>query len=197
LTKNASEVRDYIFRGLLFESESERFRLAGIRVGADLTESEATLVQEALAPFGISRRNQALEMARLYAVLFAFENEVRSLIRDTLEETGGPDWWVSDKVPKAVRDMAESRRDQAKKDSWLEGAKEDVLEFVDFGNLASIIIQNWEHFKNVVPGQNWLMQRMSELEKARNFVAHNRMLLPNEFDRIYMYVSDWNKVVGI
>jgi len=190
-------VRDFFFRGLLFESESERFRRAGIRVGADLTETEATLVQEALAPFGISRRNQALEMARLYAVLFAFENEVRSLIRDSLEEKAGADWWKSDKVPKTVRDVAEGRMAQAKKDSWLEGAKDDVLEFVDFGNLAAIIVQNWDNFKDVIPGQSWLTQRMSELEKARNFVAHNRMLLPTEFDRIYMYISDWNKVVGI
>jgi hypothetical protein len=163
----------------------------------DLTESESALVQEALAPFGISRRNQALQMARLYAVLFAFENEVRSLIRDTLEEKAGSDWWNSDKVPGKVRQMAESRREQAKKDSWLEGAKEDNLEFVDFGDLANIIVQNWDTFKDVVPGQNWLVQRMSELEKARNFVAHNRMLLESEFDRIYMYISDWNKVVGI
>jgi hypothetical protein len=40
-------------------------------------------------------------------------------------------------------------------------------------------------------------QRMAELEKARNFVAHNRMLQPTEFQRIYMYVSDWNKVIGL
>jgi hypothetical protein len=181
----------------LLESEAEQFRGAGIRVGADLSESEATLVQEALAPYGIMRRNQAIEMARLYAIVFAFENEVRSLIRDTLEESAGLEWWTSDKVPNKVRQLAESRREQAKKDSWLEGAKEDHLEFVDFGDLAAIIVQNWDAFRDVIPGQNWLTQRMSELEKARNFIAHNRMLLPTEFDRIYMYVSDWNKVVGI
>ncbi|MGH6771752.1 MAG: Swt1 family HEPN domain-containing protein [Xanthobacteraceae bacterium] len=58
-------------------------------------------------------------------------------------------------------------------------------------------MQNWEHFKSVIPNQEWLRQRMSELEKARHFVAHNRMLLPTEFQRIYMYISDWNKVIGI
>ena len=38
---------------------------------------------------------------------------------------------------------------------------------------------------------------MNELEKARHFVAHNRMLQPSEFRRMYMYISDWNKVVGL
>jgi len=93
--------------------------------------------------------------------------------------------------------MAESRQQEAQKDSWLEGTKTDKLEFVDFGDLSSIIVQNWEHFKSVIPNQEWLRQRMYELEKARHFVAHNRMLLPTEFQRIYMYISDWNKVIGI
>lgn len=93
--------------------------------------------------------------------------------------------------------MAESRQATAEKDSWLEGAKSDRLEYVDFGDLAAIMVQNWEHFKDILPGQDWMTQRMTELEKARNFVAHNRMLQPAEFQRIYMYVSDWSKVIGL
>jgi hypothetical protein len=38
---------------------------------------------------------------------------------------------------------------------------------------------------------------MTELEKARNFITHNRMLLPGEFQRIYMYIADWNKVISL
>jgi Swt1-like HEPN len=152
---------------------------------------------EALSPFGIARRNDALEMARLYAVLHAFENEIRSLVKDTLEEKVGATWWDTDSIPKKIRSMAESRQQTAEKDSWLEGAKGDRLEFVDFGDLSAILVQNWEHFKDLIPSQDWMGQRMSELEKARNFVAHNRMLLPTEFQRIYMYISDWNKIIGL
>ena len=154
-------------------------------------------MMEALAPFGVQRRNQALEMARLYAVLHAFENELRSLIRDTLEEQIGANWWDGTAIPNQVRKLADSRQKEAQKDSWLEGSKTDKLEFVDFGDLSAIIVQNWDSFKNVIPNQEWLRQRMYELEKARHFVAHNRMLLPTEFQRIYMYISDWNKVIGI
>lgn len=38
---------------------------------------------------------------------------------------------------------------------------------------------------------------MDEMEKARNFIAHNRMLLPSEFQRLYMYINDWNRVIGL
>lgn len=197
LTSSRKDIRDFVFRGLLFESETEAFRKAGIDVGIDTKRSEEQLLLEALAPFGIRRRNDALEMARLYAVVHAFENEVRSLIRDTLDEKVGTDWWDGDVVPKKIKKMAESRQETAEKDSWLEGAKGDRLEFVDFGDLSGIIIQNWEQFKDIMPTQDWIRQRMTELEKTRNFIAHNRMLLPTEFQRIYMYISDWNKVIGL
>lgn len=190
-----SEVRDFLFRGLMFEAESEKFRLAGIQIGADASEAEENLLREALAPFGIARRNNALEMARLFAVLFCFENEIRDFIREALLEKEGHDW--IDKLPPKIKEYAESRRDTALKDSWLEGEKSDLLGFADFGQLAQIIIAKWDIFKDVVPTQHWLKQRMDELEKCRNFIAHNRMLLPSEFQRIYMYISDWNRVIGL
>lgn len=193
----SKDVRDFVFRGMLFESEAEVFRKAGLNVGIDLAQSEEQLLLEYLSPFGVQRRNNALEMARLYAVLHAFENEIRSLVRDTLEEKVGPTWWDTESVPRKVKQNAETRLASAQKDSWLEGAKGDRLEYVDFGDLAAIMVQNWEHFKDILPGQDWMTQRMTELEKARNFVAHNRMLQPTEFQRIYMYVSDWSKVIGL
>ena len=189
------DLRDFLFRGLLFEAEASRFQNAGIQVGADIRQTENRLLSEALAPFGVQRRNSALEMARLYATLFCFENEVRDFIRETLLEKEGADWL--DKLPQRVKEHAENRKDQALKESWLEGEKTDLLGFIEFGHLAQIMIDKWEHFQDIVPSQHWLKQRMDEIEKARNFIAHNRMLMPSEFQRLYMYVVDWNHVVGL
>jgi len=178
----------------MFESEAGRFQAAGIQIGADQSDADDRLLAEALAPFGVSRRNQALEMARLYAVLYCFENEVREFVRETLREKVGEDW--PEKIPTRIKEFAESRRASATKDSWLEGEKSDLLGFVEFGHLAQIIIDKWEYFP-VIPTQHWLKQRMDEMEKVRNFIAHNRMLLPSEFQRLYMYIADWNRVVGL
>lgn len=178
----------------MFEAEASQFQGAGIQIGADSSEAHEQLLTEALSPFGVTRRNEALEMARLYALLHCFENEIRSLIRETLEEKDGADWWT--KLPGKIKTHAESRQNTALKDSWLEGQKKDPLGFIDFGMLASIIIEKWEYF-DIIPSQHWLKQRMDELEKARNFIAHNRMLLPTEFQRIYMYIADWNRVIGL
>jgi hypothetical protein len=178
----------------MFESEAATFQSAGIQVGADQSDAEDRLLSEALTPFRVTRRNQALEMARLYAVLYCFENEIREFVRDTLREKIGEDW--IEKIPAKIREFAESRCATALKDSWLEGEKSDLLGFVEFGHLAQIIIDKWEYF-GVIPTQHWLKQRMDEMEKVRNFIAHNRMLLPSEFQRLYMYIADWNRVIGL
>jgi len=71
------------------------------------------------------------------------------------------------------------------------------LGFTDFGHLSAIIIDKWQHFEDIMPTQLWLKQRLDELEKTRHFIAHNRVLLPTEFQRVYMYIADWNRVVGL
>jgi hypothetical protein len=189
------DIRDFFFRGLMFESEATKFQTAGIQIGASSTYAEEQLLSESLAPFSIPRRNSALEMARLYSVLHCFENEIREYIRETLTDKEGIDWWT--KLPPKMKTFAENRQETALKDSWLEGEKSDLLGYVDFGMLSSIIIEKWVHFSNLIPSQHWLKQRMEELEKVRNFIAHNRTLLPSEYQRVYMYVADWNRVIGL
>ena len=196
MTESLESLRDWLFRGLMFEADAEKFRQAGIRIGADQREVEARLLEEAMAPFPLDLRNDALQMARLYALVFCFENSVRQLIKERLQERHKLDWWAKG-VPQKVKTFAEDRQRAAYEDSWLEGEKTDLLGFVEFGHLADIIIANWEDFTDLIPTQHWLKQRMEELEKARNFVAHNRLLLPSEFDRIEMYVADWNRTVGL
>lgn len=191
-----TQLRDWMFRTLMFEADAERLQNAGIRIGADLRSIEARLTEEALLPYNITLRNRALQMARLYAQLYCFENSIRELIRDRLEEIYGPEWWEKG-VTGTARKYCEDRKSDAEANSWLAAEQTDVLTFADFGHLTKIIIDQWEHFRDLIPSQHWLKQRMDELEKARNFVAHNRKLEPTEFQRIEMYLNDWNSQVGV
>jgi hypothetical protein len=196
LRSDLAQVRDWMFRSLMFEADAEAFRSAGIRVGADIRESERSLLDEQLAPFPIALRNSALMMGRIYSLLYCFENSVRELIRERLQDKHGVDWWAKG-VPLKIQKFAEERQQKAQDESWLEGQKLELLGFADFGHLSDIIVTNWEEFSDLIPSQHWIKQRMDELEKARNFIAHNRMLLPTEFARIEMYVADWNRMVGL
>jgi len=190
-----SNVREWMFRALMFEAESERFRQAGIRVGADAQEAERSLLEEALSPFPIDIRNSSLRMARLYAQLNCFENSVRDLVKERLVDEYDIDWWEKG-VVKKVKDFAEKRYDAEQKNSWLEGEKSELILFIEFGHLSDIILNKWDLFSDLIPSQHWLKQRLDLLEKARNYIAHNRLLLPSEFRRIELYISDWNRTVG-
>ncbi|KQP67208.1 hypothetical protein ASF47_03850 [Nocardioides sp. Leaf285] len=180
----------------MFEADTEPFRRAGVRVGVDETATENRLLEEALAPFDLATRNEALRMGRLYSIIYCFENSVRDLIRSRLSEQAD-DWWDTPRVPKKVHDTAENRLKDAEKNSWLEGVYKDVLGYVDFGGLSDIIVNNWSDFEDLIPSQHWLKQRLDELERARNFIAHNRMITSAEFRRLEMYVGDWNRQVGL
>lgn len=193
---SGSNIREWLFRGLMFEAEAERFRSAGIRMGADQRDVERSLLEQTLAPFGVDLRNDALAMSRLYALIYCFENSVRRLVSQRLFEQHGVSWWT-DRVSKKIQEFANSRQKDAQENSWLEGQNKDALSFLEFGHLADIISSNWDDFSDLVPSQHWLKQRMDELEKARNFIAHNRLLLPGEFQRLEMYVADWNRMVGL
>lgn len=188
-------IREWFFRALMFEAESEKFKSAGIRIGADSEQIEKSLMEETLSPFPIDVRNEGLKMARLYALMNCFENSVRDLIKERLKEKFGIDWWEKG-IPKKIKEFAQERLDTAKKNDWLEGDNTELIEFCEFGHLSDIISENWQSFRDLIPTQHWLKQRMDELEKSRNYIAHNRLLLPSEFRRIEQYINDWNKQVG-
>jgi hypothetical protein len=188
-------IREWMFRALMFEAEAEEFKSAGIRIGADSEQVEKSLMEETLSPFPIQTRNEALRMSRLYALVNCFENSIRELIKERLKEKFDADWWEKG-TPKTVREFAQKRLLSAQENSWLEGDNTELIEFVEFGHLTDIIINNWADFSDLIPTQHWLKQRLDELEKARNYIAHNRLLLPSEFRRIEQYINDWNKQVG-
>lgn len=196
MTDNLVPVRDWLFRALLFEAEAEAFRSAGFRLGADQTDIEAKLMEEVLTPFPVQLRMEAMQMTRLYALLYCFENSVRQLIRERMSERHGVDWWEK-KVPQGVQKAAKQVAEKAAKNTWLEGERGDELQFIVFGQLADIITNCWDDFSDLVPTQQWLRQRMDDLEQARNFLAHNRRLMPGEFQRVETYVGDWNRQVGV
>lgn len=194
MTKKSS-LREWLFRALMFEAEAERFRSAGIRIGADSEAAEKALTEESLNPFSIESRNEALRMARIYSLLNCFENSVRDLVKERLKEKFDVDWWEKG-VPKGVKNFANKRHEAEKENTWLEGQNSELIQFIEFGHLSDIIIDKWEIFSDLIPTQHWLKQKMDELERARNYIAHNRLLLPSEFKRIELYISDWNRTVG-
>ncbi|HEX8165507.1 MAG TPA: Swt1 family HEPN domain-containing protein [Beijerinckiaceae bacterium] len=173
------DFREWMARALLFEAEAERLRDAGIKIGAGTEQSEISLLQQTLAPFPLGLRVKAIRMSRLYAELYCFENSLRELIRERLQPVSA-NWW-EDKIPKRVKQFVDTRRADAERNTWLDVEQVEQLQFTEFGHLCDIIIENWDCFGDLIPSQHWLKQRLDEVEKARNAIAHNRYLLDQNF----------------
>jgi len=128
---------------------------------------------------------------------FAFENSVRDLIKERLSgpEHIGVKWWEKG-VPKKIRDKVITRKNKDSKNKWHAPRATDNIAYTDFGDMASIIIENWEHFEDILPSQDWIKTRLNDLEQSRNALAHNNVLAERDIMRIRMYLEDWLNQIG-
>jgi len=136
-------------------------------------------------------RGASLEMQRAYRLLFVFENLVRQFIDQRFtEEDKRPDWWDG-RATAAMKKKAEDRKREEEKNSWHAGRSHQPLFYVDFGDLALLIINHWNLFKDYFPTQAWVSSRIQETERSRNVIAHTNRLPQEELDRLERHLRDW------
>ena len=134
-------------------------------------------------------------MATVYTAIAAFENMVRQFVLKILVEEKGETWWtecVSDKI----RRTAESRKKEEDKIRWHSHRGDSMINYVDFGDLASIISQNYDLFEVHVVSLEWAKQIMNTLEKSRNVIMHSGELGERDIERIGINIRDWISQVG-
>lgn len=130
-----------------------------------------------------------------YLAFFCLENSARELIAERMKEKHGIDWWDS-KVSRTVREKVAGRQEKEGENRWHVRRGAGEIFYTDFGDLKSIIQNNFEDFADLFPDVSWVVSRFTELEASRNIVAHNNLLEQREVDRIKMYLADWVRQVG-
>ena len=134
-------------------------------------------------------------MATVYIAIAAFENMVRQFVVKILMENQGENWWlecVSDKIRKA----AEVRKKQEDRIKWHSHRGDSMINYVDFGDLANIISQNYTLFEVHIISLEWTKQIFSTLEKSRNVIMHSGELGRRDIERIGTNIRDWISQVG-
>ncbi|MEW6261512.1 MAG: Swt1 family HEPN domain-containing protein [Thermodesulfobacteriota bacterium] len=119
---------------------------------------------------------------------------VRELVAQRLEERKGSDWWNTS-VPENVRKRVEQKRNDIEKNKWHQADYQKNIDLTLFGDLAAIIIKEWVEFDDLFPSQPWVKQRLDELERSRNVIAHANPLPAPEIERIEQYLEDWLRQV--
>ena len=140
-------------------------------------------------------RHGSLQMQRYYRMLFIFENLVREYINNTFTEVDGENWFEA----RSNRDMKkkfEKRKSDEEKNQWHTGRNEHPLFYMDFGDLALLIINHWSIFSDFFPDQAWVTSRIKDTERTRNVIAHTNELPAEEGARMEMHLRDWIQQIG-
>lgn len=137
----------------------------------------------------------AQKMAIVYTAICAFENTVRIFISKKLLETKGDNWWFTS-VSEKIRQKAESRRLEESKIRWHTPRGDTIINYTEFGDLISIIRNNFPDFEPHIGNVEWAEQIIKTLERSRNVIMHSGELVNHDIERIGMYIRDWINQVG-
>ena len=140
--------------------------------------------------------NSAKIMATVYTAIAAFENMVRRFVVKILLEHRGEDWWEQS-VSEKIRKSAENRKNDEEKIKWHTQRGLSMINYVDFGDFASIMSQNYELFEVHIVSIEWARQIFSTLERSRNVIMHSGELGKRDIERIGTNIRDWISQVGV
>ena len=139
--------------------------------------------------------NSAKLMATVYTAIAAFENMVRQFVVKILMEYEGEEWWVRC-VSEKIRKKAEDRKNEDDKIRWHAHRGDSMINYVDFGDLAAIMLQNYEWFEVHIVSIEWARQIFQTLERSRNVIMHSGKLDKRDIERIGINIRDWISQVG-
>jgi len=172
--------------GTVGQKGKERTQVIPVQIGSRVTE---TLM---LTP-GFAK--EAVKMSRVYSIVYVLENSLRHLIKRTLEDKYGSDWWNKATISSDTKTKVEKRLKQEDENRWHSRRGSHRVFYTDFNDLGAIMINNWSEFKNVFKKQHLLQTRFEEIELSRNIVAHSNPLPDNEVKRLELNFNDWKSML--
>lgn len=140
--------------------------------------------------------NAAKIMATVYTAIAAFENTVREFVMTVLLENIGENWWEQS-VSSAIRKKAESRKKEEDKIKWHTHRGESLINYTEFGDLASIMSSNYEIFSPYIISVEWARNIITTIERSRNVIMHSGELSARDVERIGINIRDWITQVGV
>ncbi len=186
-------IKQFVFNAMLAENSLSQLNEQGISVrGSEATPPTLNVEETGFSPRVVY---DARKMASVFIAFFCLENSVRELITERLLARIGIDWWSS-AVPQRIKTAVEKIKEKESDARYHTPRSTSLIGYTMFGNLAQIIIANWDNFSDLFPDQAWIMSRFNDLEMSRNIIMHTGTLPQLEIDRIESIVRDWSRQVG-
>ena len=128
--------------------------------------------------------SEGRQMAEVYFFLYAVENYLRLFIERVGQKAFGAKYFDSLQISTSVSRSIATRKDAEAKNQWMSVRGQSPLFYLDFKDLGTVILNNWELFKGYFPDQAWISSKIDDLGSCRNLVAHNSRLGEHEKDVI-------------
>ena len=71
-----------------------------------------------------------------------------------------------------------------------------MINYTEFGDLASIMSQNYDLFEVHIVSIDWARQIFQTIERSRNVIMHSGELGRRDIERIGTNIRDWTNQVG-
>jgi hypothetical protein len=186
-------IKPFVFNALLAENSLAQLGAQGISVRGGAATPPTISVDE----MGFSPRihYDATKMSSVFMAFYCLENAARELITERLLARKGADWWES-AVPAKIKAAVHKLKEREVKNRYHAPRSTALVGYTMFGNLAQIIIANWDDFSDLLPDQAWITSRFNDLEMSRNIIMHTGTLPQLEVERIGSIVRDWIRQVG-
>jgi hypothetical protein len=139
--------------------------------------------------------DSARVMATVYTAIAAFENTVRRFVVKVLMENKGENWW-EECVSEKIRKYADTRKAEEDKIRWHSARGISMINYTEFGDLVTIMGQNFSLFEDYIISIEWARQIIQTLERSRNVIMHSGELGRKDIERIGTNIRDWISQVG-
>lgn len=188
-----SQIYEFVYRGHLAEEALDREGRQNRRL-LNIADEEIghALALDSLDDLLVSN---ARVTAVAYAAIAAFENSVRAMVVKTLIDKFKEEWWEKG-ASNGIRERAQKRMEDEQQAKWHTQRGQDPINYTTFGDLKSIMQNNWDAFEDLVGSLAWASGIFDVIERSRNVIMHSGMLEREDIERLGVNIRDWVKQVG-
>jgi len=192
---NISEQLDlFAMKNIRLEEDLINLEKMGIELGHITTLENKELIDPELFEFDI--RKSAIKTTEHFHLYFCIENTIRRMIKQTMLEKYGPNWWDLAKLPEGVKNNVQDNIKRENDSLMTSRSKDDPLAYTTLGELLQIIQENWEDFADQLKSKKAVSSILFQLNQIRVAVAHSNELSEHDANRLEILIKDWQYQQG-
>lgn len=172
---------------IVFEPIIKPKNFNSLNIDESTNDLSNKIIKEILPP---DIKEKGNEMAEIYLYLYCVENSLRLFIEKIAKENHGNSYFESLNTNSKIKEAIKYRKKEEVKKKWLGFRGDSEVFYLDFKDLAVLIRENWNLFKDYFPDQGFILPKIEEMADQRNIIAHNGYVFKNKRNLIKVYYEN-------